>query len=81
MKTLFVTLAALVVSSAAAFAQVEPFYGCEVEPIPGTNAFQFVDATCAAAVTQNTTDYEVVLIEVPPMSGNFVETTVPTNNK
>ena len=51
---------------------VPAFYGCDVEPIEGTNAYQFVDATCAAAVTQNTADYAV-----DPATGE----TFPTNNK
>jgi hypothetical protein len=50
---------------AAAFAlglasQSEPvpaFYGCDVKPIEGTNAYQFVDATCPASVTGATADY------------------------
>jgi len=72
------TTAILAAAFALGFAgQSEPvpeFYGCDVEPIAGTNAYQFVDATCASAVTQNTADYETVLI-------GGVEVQVPTNNK
>jgi len=59
----------------------EPFYGCEVEPIAGTNVYQFVDSTCASAVTMNTADYELVevLDDQGEPTGDFVS--VPTNNK
>jgi hypothetical protein len=53
---------------------VPAFYGCEVEPIAGTNAYQYADPTCASAVTQNTTDYETIMV-------GHVEVTVPVNNK
>jgi len=58
-----------------------PFYGCEVETVEGTNAYQFVDPTCPATVTTNTTDYELVevLDDKGRPTGDFVS--VPTNNK
>jgi hypothetical protein len=50
------------------------FYGCEVEPIAGTNAYQFVDPACAASATYDQTDYITVVV-----SG--VEQQVPINNR
>jgi len=57
------------------------FYGCEVELVEGTNYYNFVDPTCASAVTTNTTDYELVevLDDKGRPTGDFVS--VPTNNK
>jgi len=58
---------------------VAPLYGCEVGPIAGTNAYQFVDATCASAVTSRQPDYITVEVEVAP--GVFEEVEVSIDNK
>jgi hypothetical protein len=57
-----------------------PFYGCEVEQIAGTNAYQFADPTCPAVATYNTTDY--ITVDVLDDEGNKIgETEVATNNR
>jgi hypothetical protein len=44
-------------ASQASLSLSPAFYGCDVKPIEGTNAYQFVDATCPASVTGATADY------------------------
>jgi hypothetical protein len=56
-----------------------PFYGCEVEQIAGTNAYQFVDPTCASAVTSREPDY--ITVEVEVAHGVFEEVQVSVDNK
>jgi hypothetical protein len=57
-----------------------PFYGCEVEQIAGTNAYQFVDPTCAAAATYDQTDY--IRVDIFDDKGNKIgETDVAINNR
>jgi hypothetical protein len=58
---------------------VAPFYGCEVTPIAGTNAYQFVDPTCASAVTSREPDY--ITVEVEVAHGVFEEIQVSVDNK
>jgi len=63
---------------------VPAFYGCDVEPIAGTNAYQFVDATCPASVTGAQADYvtetRLIFDAVGNVTGS-VEVDVPTSNK
>lgn len=59
---------------------VAEFHGCDVEPISGTNAYQFVDATCPAQVTSMEANY----VDAPIFDalGNQIGTgSVPTDNK
>jgi hypothetical protein len=60
---------------------VSAFYGCEVEMIAGTNAYQFVDPTCPATATYDQTDYITVAILDPETGEKIGEQDVALNNR
>ena len=72
-----VIAAALALGFASSGEPVPAFYGCDVEPIAGTNAYQFVDPTCP-----DTASADYVQVDVFNEEGDFLGTIdVPTNNK
>ena len=77
MKYLIAIIVSLFLIPMAALA-VEPFYGCAVEPIPGTNAFQFVDAACPPDSGPNYVEVDVI----DPETGKVIGTVeVSVDNK
>jgi hypothetical protein len=68
---------ALALGFASSGEPVPAFYGCEVEMIAGTNAYQFVDPTCP-----DTASADYVSLPVLNDEGEQVGTeTVALNNK